>query len=64
MSNETCRVGKGAGTAFPCWYGLSCAVPTNDIDASGTFHGGHGALQASFVEKQCQRLCPPYGVRG
>jgi hypothetical protein len=33
-------------TAAPFSNGLSCAVPTNDIDASGAFHGGHGARHA------------------
>ena len=43
MNIETCRVGKGAGTGSLSSEGLSCAVPTSGSDASGVFHGGHGA---------------------
>src|SRR5262249_10056321 len=37
------RVGKGAGMVFCLGSRLSCAVPTNSIDASRTILGGHGA---------------------
>ena len=40
---QSCRVGKGVGRTFNTNSSLSCAVPTNGINASCAIHGGHGA---------------------
>jgi hypothetical protein len=59
-TEATCRVGKGAGTAFNANERLAYAVPTNGINASCIVFGGHGVREPEHMERKCQRLCPPY----
>jgi hypothetical protein len=45
MNIDSCRVGKGVGTAFPCWYGLSYAVPTRSYVTARLMTRGHGVRE-------------------
>src|SRR5262249_62371787 len=61
--SNACRVGKGVGTEFNTNERLSCAVPTNSIDASGAVHGGHGARQAYSRGEALHAPLPTLQVR-
>jgi hypothetical protein len=59
-NNQLCRVGKGAGTAFPRCRAYRALCPPTALKQTASPLVGKAHERLFVVSRLCQRLCPPY----